>query len=353
MLYVNNQFLDVYSGTPFAKQYESYKQFIEREYKFPIIIRTRREPIINPTGVMEAPKNVMLPAVSVINDGKTNVEWRYTPSHPRMVNGSLEYPLKRIFLKEVNYFTEKDLDLVIYLMFLASPGVRDGFLYIENKKREADEYARIRGQLSAVTFYLYDESSPLTDWDVRTIALALGISNAGSQEFTTNQVRMMIEEAVKEGELSGSYICNYERFKEHALVGERTKLFASIQRLFDMNRLRYDISLSTFILLDENGNDIEQLYKISSSDYIRRVELFANYVRSNPKVAEILSDILGEEITSKEVKYTKKDIESMGLKELRLYATNLGIKKVQFIKREDLVEAVLKKMGELEENNGE
>lgn len=349
MLYVNNQFLDVYSDTPFAKQYESYRKHIEREYKFPIIIRTRREPIVNPTGVMEAPKNVMLPAVSVVNDGKANVEWRYTPSHPRMVNGTLEYPMKRIFLKEVNYFTEKDIDLVIYLMFLASPGVKDGFLYVENKKREADEYARVRGRLSAVTYYLYDESSPLSESDVRTIGLALGISNANSPEFTTNQVKMMIEEAVKEGELNGSYICNYERFKEHALVGERTKLFASIQKLFDMNRLRFDVALSTFILLDENGKDVEQLYKISSSDYVRRIEMFANYVRANSKVADMLSDILGEEIASKDIKITPDDVKNMGLKELRLYAANVGIKKAHFIKREDLEKAVISRMKEIEE----
>jgi len=349
MLYVNGKYVDPNGNDVHSREYkELRKRLLSDEFKFPIVLKTRKTAFINPTGYVEPPQNVSLPCVTNVETENGTEEWRYTTGHPRMVNGTLQFPISRLFINETTILTKDQVDLAIYLIFKARPGVSDGFLVLEDERKEADEYAKNRAKLSAISFMLYDEDSPLSEYDVRMIALAFGISGADSDKYTVNQVKRMLEEAVVNGEVKGDAYINYKRFKEFTRVGEHVRQLARIQMLYDRKRLEYDSKDGTFYLLGPEGERLDSIYRISIIDYSRKDMLLLKKLKEDEKLRLLIKEETGIDVTGDTHSHEYKELMETDMNTIRQIAKKEGVDSYGR-KKEDIVSDIISKR-QLERN---
>jgi hypothetical protein len=330
MIYVNGTLLDITQDTPYVKEYLSKREELLKNYEFPMVFTTRREPIINPSGVAEPPKIIIIPAASVVQEEFGTVEWRYTNSISR--NG--RYSPRSIMINGEIAVGKEDLDLAFFLLYKSQHGPKSGLLYLKDAKREADEYVSKKAALSGLTYILYDEDSPLSDEDVRTIALALGISNADDKKYTTNQVKLMIEQEVIKGETSGDTFCNYKTFKEFSRVNDWVKLLARIQKLYDKKVIEYDYVDGCFYLINQEGQRINRLYKISASDYAQKDRLLARKLMEDKVMLSLLNEHAGEKVDGDLDILTEEELSELSMDALRGLAKRKGIKSFGISKEE-------------------
>lgn len=336
MIYINGTLLDVTKDSPFVKEYIRLRDEMLRKYDFPLVFTTRREPLLNPSGVLEPPKTVVIPAASVVQEDYGVIEWRYTNS----ISYNGKYNPRSIMINGEISVGKEDLDLAFYLLYKSEHGVKSGLLYLKDAKKEADEYVTKKAALSGLAYILYDEDSPLSAEDVRTIALALGISNADDSKYTTNQVKLMIEQAVTRGEMSGDTFCNYKTFKEFSRVGDWVKLLARIQKLYDNKVIEYDYVDGSFYLLNKEGDRVNKLYKISVSDYSNKDRLLARKLMEDKVMMALLNEHSGEKIDDSLDLLTEEELNQQSMQTLRDLAKRKGIKSFG-LTREELIKELL------------
>lgn len=343
MIYVNGKYLDPMGNDSYAEEYRALrKRLLSDEFQWPIVIKTRKTPMINPTGYVEPPQNVVIPSVSMIEMEFGTVEWRYTTGHPQVVNGVLQFPINRIFLNETTIIERDHIDLALYLIFKAKPGVSDGFLYLHDTRKEADEYAKNRARFGAVSYMLYDEDSPLSGSDIRTIALAFGISNADSPKYTDNEVKRLLEEAIINGETTGDELVNYKKFKEYSRVGEHVKQMAAVQKLYDNKIVEFDSTDGSFYLLDGNGARADKVFKISVVDIRKKDALFLKFLRENERMRYMLKEDYGVDVTGDTHSFYYEELMAMDMSELRKVAKTEGVESFGR-KKDDIIADIMRK----------
>lgn len=324
MFYIDGKQLDVNAKTVEAEHYRELKRRILEEYEWPIIIKTRKRPTINPTGIQEPPQTISLPASSMYEVDNSMREWRVVESHPTIVKGIQVFPGgNRINISDTAVFnreTPSDVDKAIFLMFISQHGVSySNMIYHEDRKAEAKKYVQSKAQMSAVNYYLYDDDSPLDEESIRTLALSLGISKADDEKFSIDQVKMEIENTISRGEQTGDRYMNYKAFKEHVNLGDHVIMLANIQRLYDNNVVMFDDVHCDFWLMDEEGKKMERFYKISSQDIYRKDKLLMQWLKVNPVYQETLYSRLGIKNTEKE-KPTEEYLAGLDWNTLRFIA---------------------------------
>lgn len=329
MFYIDGKYLDVNSDTPEAREYRNLRKRITEEYEWPISIKTRRGQLINITGVKDHDKVISIPNKTLYECEGVTREWTYTPSHPVNVKGIQTFPESRINIKGamlLNRNSHIDVDKAIYLMFISEHGVSySNKIYYEDRKKEAQKYVQSKASMSAVNYYLYDEDSPLTEQDIRTIAMSLGISKADDEKFSLDEVKMQLETAIVNGEKTGDKSINYQAFKEHVKGGENVIFLANIQKMFDENVVLFDDVHCDFWILDESGKKLDRFFKISTQDIYRKEKLLMAWLRSNPTYLETVEKRIGVSSLDIETRLTKEELDKMNWNTLRFTAKKMNV----------------------------
>lgn len=342
MFYVDGNFLDASASGKLNEEYrELRKRFLESgEFEWPIRILSRRGRKVNPTGMREPEKFIHIPTVSTVDDNEGSHEWRYTKARPPLVKGVPKFD-ERVTLGHEIVIDKADVDLAIFLILKSQHCVRTGQYYVKDRKKEADDYAKKKAMLSGVGFILYDDSSFLNNDDVKTLALALGISNADSDKYSINEVKQMIEQKVVQGETTGDKHCNYKVFKDYARVDQRVKLLAAVQKMYDENIVRYDRISGKFSYMVE-GQIIDTIFQIAPIDEYRKDILFLQFLDRNDYWHEVLFTKLGYEVEEQVI-----DAEYLGKLEFKMLCTVAKQHGVVYAgKKRELVEKeILEKLG--------
>ena len=214
-----------------------------------------------------------------------------------------------------------------------------------DKKAEAKKYVESRAQLSAVSYMLYDDESPLMDEDVRMIAMSMGISKADNKNVSIEEVKMELEKAIIEGEQTNDKFCNYKTFKEHAKLGDQVRLLANIQKMYDKGFLSFDEVTSTFYYhFDEEMKEKEKIWQISPIDAYQKDKVLLKYLQNNPIWKETLEKRLGVDTTNLFDSITKEKLDGMSYEDKKLLAKRMGVN--SFGKTDEkLTELILDKVG--------
>ena len=348
MFYVDGKFLDVNSDTPAAKEYKRLADKLRNEFNWPIVIKTKKPRPMNVSGLYEPQKTVLVPCASRVETDKGVNEWRYTTGHPVNSKHGLTYPISHIDITYDIVIDRKDvnaIDKAMYLIFFCECGVKSGRFVLVDKKAEAKKYVESRAMLSAVSYMLYDDESPLMDEDVRMIAMSLGISKADDKSFSIEEVKVALENKIIEGEKTGDKFCNYKTFKEHAKLGDQVRLLANIQKMYDKGFLSFDDVTCTFYYhFDEEMKEKEKVWQISPVDEYQKDKVFLRYLQNNPIWRETLEKRLGVDTTDIFKTVTKEDLDGMSYEEKKLLGKRLGVKAFG-LSNEKLNEAILEKVG--------
>ena len=348
MFYVDGKFLDVNSDTPAAKEYKKLADRVRNEFSWPIVIQSRKRRRVNTVGLFEPAKTVLIPCTTHVETPLGYNEWRFTTGHPVSTARGQKYPISYIDITFDLIINRNDTDAVdkaIYLLFLSDSCVKGGKFYLVDKKAEAKKYVESKGKLSAVSFLLYEEESPLTDHDVRMIAMSMGISKADNSDVSIEEVKMALEEKIIEGERTGDKFCNYKTFKEHSKLGDQVRLLANIQKMYDKGFLSFDDVTCTFYYhFDEEMKEKEKVWQISPIDEYQKDKVFLRYLQNNPIWRETLEKRLGVDTTDIFKTVTKEDLDGMSYEEKKLLGKRLGVKAFG-LSNEKLNEAILEKVG--------
>lgn len=348
MFYVDGKFLDVNSDTPQAKEYQKLAKRVREEFNWPIIIQSRKKRKVNTVGLFEPSKTVLIPCITQVESDKGVNEWRFTTGHPSNTKHGQKFPISHIditFELIINRNDVNAVDKAIYLLFLSNNAVKSNKFYLVDKKAEAKKYVESRAQLSAVSYMLYDDESPLMDEDVRMIAMSMGISKADNKNVSIEEVKMELEKAIIEGEQTNDKFCNYKTFKEHAKLGDQVRLLANIQKMYDKGFLSFDEVTSTFYYhFDEEMKEKEKIWQISPIDAYQKDKVLLKYLQNNPIWKETLEKRLGVDTTNLFDSITKEKLDGMSYEDKKLLAKRMGVN--SFGKTDEkLTELILDKVG--------
>ena len=348
MFYVDGKFLDVNSDTPAAKEYKKLSDRVKNEFNWPIVIQSRKKRKVNTVGLFEPSKTVLVPCVTNVETPSGYNEWRFTTGHPVNTKHGQKFPISHIditFELIINRNDANAVDEAIYLLFLSDNCVKTNKFYLVDKKAEAKKYVESRANLSAVSFLLYDEDSPLTDKDIRMLAMSFGISKADDTKISIEEVKVELEAKIIEGEKTGDKFCNYKTFKEHSKMGDQVRLLANIQKMYDAGFLSFDDVTCTFYYhFDEEMKEKEKVWQISPIDEYQKDKVFLRYLQNNPIWRETLEKRLGVDTTDIFKTVTKEDLDGMSYEEKKLLGKRLGVKAFG-LSNEKLNEAILEKVG--------
>jgi hypothetical protein len=325
MLYLNDERADLnvlenYKGSDYVLKLlaSTYQQ--AKEMGFPLKFKCDALQ----KAYKEGKKGIYIPFSGDIQTPTGSVKIDYCQSARSVAGGvGINYKPRGESMTKTWKLDKGDLDKILFLM-VGCPLVKNGTIYIEDLEKRAAEVASRRTAGSALSFYLYNEHSPLYSDEnkLMTIAMALGIPNVKPETYGLNELKNMIFEKVEAAEKIHDATFGYKWFGD--AVNEFTPLMTAlkdVQTAIDSNIIRFNDKLFKWMLLDGKGNDLRILCPIEPAKTSLRREILADYCLKDKEAYGLIRTNIDS---------VKKEEYSIGDVSLSREATGDEIEKADF-----------------------
>lgn len=266
-----------------------------------------RTPGIRTAGSVKGNMGYAYPrAVSIkTNKGKVSVRW---------CEDVVEEEGKKVYKPAIHrigqeqrviYLGPDDVEEAIWMFLfnphLVKPGNPVGRTFLDDKEADAAKYAETETKNSVVAYWLYYESSPLFNDEIKldTIGLAWGVNTEGK---SVQYKKQLIAEAVKAAEKRGNVEFNMKAFDEvcrKLADGQETRnvdTMALIQRCISRKVIRFDEDQFAWIILGEDGKTkMKTICKVQPAAVSQSRSILRQHLIGNPDDASILRSALSEE----------------------------------------------------------
>jgi hypothetical protein len=294
MLYVNDEKIDLnkikgYRGTDsvLKKLSDAYEKI--DQLGFPIKLRCDKLQ----SGSREGKKGIFLPySGEVETDYGTAVLVYAQAAQPDKNGVSVKYRPRGEKFEKPMTIHNKDVDKLLFFM-LACPLFKAGVIYIEDLEEKARQVATLRASSSALTFYLYNESSPIYN-DVErlcNIAAALGI--AKPEILGLNEIRNAIFDRVEAAEKIHDKTYGYKWF--NSAVSEfspKMEALTVIQRATDLNLIKYNPLSFRWFYLDSTGKEMKVICPVEPHNASLNREILAAFLIKNKETYETIQEAM-------------------------------------------------------------
>jgi len=247
MLFVNNE--EVKQGHPSFKKYEAWiRGEFFKSLKNPVVLKSKDPVKFNFTGLVEPPRIKFVPFEAIVYDEDLGSQhWHYCEALPTKRKDTWRYrPLGEEVKRTMKIDKTKSPDKVFFMLTKSSI-VKEGYLVLEDKAKEARAAIQKESDRDAVKYIINNQYSPISpettgdENDMRMIASAWGVANAFNKDISVDEIRIDLFSKVEYGQKNIQTTAR--GFKEFlAEIHEKSKiaLRANIQKAIDDEVIEYD-----------------------------------------------------------------------------------------------------------------
>lgn len=345
MLYVNGEKVDLTGTSKYAKEFQSAKKEIDK-LGYPVQLR------IVPTWVtgtqttqgqwvQNIPVQKLNYAQIEHRSDEGSVEWRYTPTPPRTVNGELRWPMNGERYFENNRRIEKigkdKIDLIFFLLY-KSP--YNGMIFnvvdevSESEKEVEEEMKQVQLQKA-----LYDVLKGNPE-KLRTVAQSWGVSvgNVTNEAVILRRLKSMVI-AGENAKQKKKGVRGIAEFLEDVQLNELTKIRALIQEARDASIIEFSSNKYNYgwFFLDRQGQPKDKITGIAPKSEDVKEQKLAEYLKNNTAILNTLKESLGY---NPQDNFDPNLLDTYSYKGLQEIGKKIGLEKVVGIKQETLKEKI-------------
>ena len=303
MLYKNEELLNLKDTS--NKEVElvlNRMKEIKKEYKFPlkfVFNYCRRH---DGNGIIGGLCVSVPLTVTVTDENGFHSVWTYQDKPPKYdkSTGNFEFEPCLLINGDIVLY-EKDIEYVYFLLDIC-PLIKTGFLKVQDTAKEAkSKNTEIAGK-SALGFYT-STLSPLTDENIRVLAIANGVNVDGLDEEET---KFALRKAV-EDRAHHKGVKEYERFIEDTKMGEKTYIKYNIQKAKEEGRVNWidpKEGIGGKWEIYDTANALVDTVNIQPKDIQQRFDILTDYIFKNKELQDIIA---GDEEVKDYSEYTSDD----------------------------------------------
>ena len=242
-------------------------------------------------GVKEGKKGIYYPFTGEIGTPAGTSEVVYALSQRASKNNmEISYKPRGETMRKSFILHARDVDKILWLM-CACPLYQAGRIYIEDLQAKAAEVAKRRAGSSTLTFYLYNEKSPLYDDESKLMSIGLAIGIANPEELSVDGLRNAIFDKVEFSEKGADRSFGYKWFNDAVdEFNPKMKALADVQKAIDKKSIVFNAKTFKWMLLDGSGNEIRILCPVEPSKLSLKREVLAAFCLRNSDAYNLIND---------------------------------------------------------------
>jgi len=323
MLAFNGNVIDFTGNSQIAKHFKAAIAKIESsKLRFPIIIEFTPDHVIenkeNPgQRELSAGHSCRFEQVYRSKDFDGTVVYYNATTPDRRNPGHFQYKPRWCTFTGTEVIEEKDRDYLIFMLFV-NPHIvlipelkeyqnehrRRSHYALENKMREAESVARIRGLIAKVDIMLGGGEVGIEPNKLRQIALGYNISMAQDEKFSIFEIGNQLRDQVITKTNNRYNLKKIEQFLDDVNFGDRIQMRIMIQKAMDQNLISYTKEPQKqgfWHLIEVVEADGQKLHKSGETITIvpanrssaqQAFNYLLNYYLSNEKPYEALVDLI-------------------------------------------------------------
>ena len=241
------------------------------------------------TGKKEGKKGIWIPYIGEVHTNSGTSMLVYANSARSDKGGvGVNYRPRGIDFTKTMVFNDTDIDKLLFFM-VGCPLYKTGALYIEDLEEKAKSIAKARAASSTITFYLYNESSPIygDEKKLMQIASALGITTP--EDRGLNELRNTIFDRVEASEKINDAAYGYKWFARAVQEFDSSmEALMHIQRAVDKKIIAFNKNTFKWMLLDEAGNNLRILCPVEPHKASMQREILAALALRDSEVMDML-----------------------------------------------------------------
>lgn len=303
MIYLNAKYVDLTAEVgkdprniyeEIAKDYQKKVEDYRKKFGKWITIKDRKQPKVNPTGLLEQVPNATIPLRISITGKGGKEEWIYTEIAPEVKDGvaKLESSQKIVQYGELLIDLDESPDLA-YFLLEKHPMFKKGHYYVydedEIERRKAEE----RTNATKLDELIYGSNSRLVN-DVNTLRMVAkrwGIPNADrmTKSALQNRLHDLVTESDKKKNGRGIV-----EFIEDVKGGDtdEMKVASTVRDAIDKNILVFNINNKTWQI--DYGDTLKDILMVSIEDLQRKDEALILYMQSDNAMYSRLVATMGD-----------------------------------------------------------
>jgi len=294
MLYINDEKIDLKTIKHYKGQDGVLKQLsaaFDRADQIGFPIRLRCDKL--QSGTREGKKGIFIPFTGEVETDFGTAILTYAQAATADKNGvSVKYRPRGEKFEKPMTINEKDVDKLLFFM-VGCPLFRAGTIYIEDLEAKAKEIATMRASASALTFYLYNEASPIHNDTDKLFAIGASLGIAKPELLGLNEIRNAIHDRIESAEKIGDKTYGYKWFNE--AVSEFTpkmEALAVVQRAIDMNLVKYNELKFRWVYLDSTGKELRPICSVEPHSSSLRREILAAYILKDGQAYDTIKEAI-------------------------------------------------------------
>ncbi len=232
----------------------------------------------------DKPNSMSFDLKSTVKTGEGTEVWRYADDVILDKKGNKKYIPKKFRFNGTRMLDERDIELIYFLLYKSPFRLKGKEELKANKKlvqarvakfmfedlvTDAEKKAEAKALDSKITVLLYNKELGLPEDRIRLVAKAYNIKNV--DELSLSQVKILVENKIHDKKLGGP-----DKFFEMVNSDEELEARSSIQKVIDLEYIRYDMSKNAWYWDAEGENGKSAICKVAKSDIPTEV-LFDRY----------------------------------------------------------------------------
>ncbi len=255
---------------------EAVKKFFHNKFPVKVVYPPERitKSRLPHNRLPDKPNSMSFDLKATVRTGSGMEVWRYAEDVVFDSKGKKKYVPKKFRFNGSRFLDRNEIELIFFLLFKSEYRLKSAeelkadknlkqtripkFMF-EDLVSEAEKKAEAKAMESKISVLLYNKELGLPEDRIRLVAKAYHIK--GVDELSLSQVKILVDNKIHDKKLGGP-----DKFFEMVNADEELEDRASLQKVIDLNYLRYDGSKNAWFWNTEGENGKGALCKVSRND---------------------------------------------------------------------------------------
>ena len=255
---------------------EAVKKFFHNKFPVKVVYPPERitKSRLPHNRLPDKPNSMSFDLKATVRTGSGMEVWRYAEDVVFDSKGKKKYVPKKFRFNGSRFLDRNEIELIFFLLFKSEYRLKSAeelkadknlkqtripkFMF-EDLVSEAEKKAEAKAMESKISVLLYNKELGLPEDRIRLVAKAYHIK--GVDELSLSQVKILVDNKIHDKKLGGP-----DKFFEMVNADEELEARASLQKVIDLNYLRYDGSKNAWFWNTEGENGKGVLCKVSRND---------------------------------------------------------------------------------------